>query len=184
MAEQSVALISAASALGGVVLTGAFALLRGRQERLDKQADRDEQRRVMHRESRRSVYAQLLSQYHEADRKLRATGQLTPPPSRDAQVADELREAEESVVALYEAAAAVSLEGPEPVSAAADELTEACWSLLQVVADLYVDHAGSDERLWSLNSPDRDRSRIEVGRAKRSFVQRARSVIGGDFPGF
>jgi 3-methyladenine DNA glycosylase AlkD len=184
MAEQSVALISAASALGGVVLTGAFALLKGRQERLDKQADRDEQRRVMHRESRRHVYAQLLSQYHDADRKLRATGQLKPLPSPDAQVADEMLEAEESVIALYEVAAAVSLEGPEAVSAAADELVEACWSLWRVVDDLYVDHIGSGEPLWTLDSPERDRSRTEVGRAKRSFVQQARSVIGGDFPGF
>ncbi|WP_328503633.1 hypothetical protein OG828_36980 [Streptomyces sp. NBC_00457] len=66
MAEQSVALISAASALAGVVLTGGFALLKGRQERLDKQADRDVQRRVMHRESRREVYGQFISRYQRS----------------------------------------------------------------------------------------------------------------------
>ncbi|MEV8046648.1 hypothetical protein AB0P02_22755 [Streptomyces griseoluteus] len=61
MSEQTVALISAASALSGVVLTGAFSLLKGRQERLSKEADRDEQRGIMHRDARRGVYAELLS---------------------------------------------------------------------------------------------------------------------------
>jgi hypothetical protein len=57
MADQSIALISAASALAGVALAGGFTLLKGHQERTDKEADRDEQRRVMHRAARRDVYA-------------------------------------------------------------------------------------------------------------------------------
>ncbi|WP_328503634.1 hypothetical protein OG828_36985 [Streptomyces sp. NBC_00457] len=99
-------------------------------------------------------------------------------------MADKIAEAEESVIALYEAAAAVSLEGPESVSSAADELAEACWSLLQVVTALYADPAGAHTQLWALDSPRRDEARTDVIRAKQSFARQARSVLGGDFPGF
>ncbi|WP_158756459.1 hypothetical protein [Streptomyces sp. NRRL S-475] len=184
MAEQSIALISAASALGGVVLTGAFALLKGRQERWDKQADRDEQRRVMHRASRRDVYAQLLTQYYEVDRKIETARRLRPTSTPDAQVDDELLEAEASIRALREAASAVSLEGPQSVSAAADLLVEACWSMLTVLSDLHVDHAGSDQMLWALPSPERDQARIRLRQALDYFVVQARKALGGDSPGF
>ena len=187
MAQQSIALISAASALAGVVVTGTFALLKGRQERLDKQADRDEQRHVLHRAARRDVYAQLLTAYHEVDRQF---GELYKTrPSTDANVRipreqDIFAQVEVLIHTLREAAAAVALEGPTQASAAADDLCEASSLLLFACARIGVDHAGETDPLWSYSSSARDEARIALTRAHWKFIDCARAALGGDAPGF
>ncbi|MFI8988704.1 hypothetical protein ACIG63_27470 [Streptomyces antimycoticus] len=187
MADQSIALISAASALAGVALTGGFTLLKGRQERTDKQADRDEQRRVMHRAARRDVYAELLTAYHEVDRNFREVAKTRPPADPTVPIpsgSDVAYQAEASINALRQAAAAVALEGPAEAGAAADKLCEACFSLLIAFAGLDVEHAGSSEPLWSYDSTERDEAQTEVSRACWAFIEQARATLGGDAPGF
>jgi hypothetical protein len=183
MAEQSVALISAASALAGVTLTGAFTLLKGRQERLDKQLDRDEQRHIMHREARREAYVAFLTAYHEVERKFEEAGRIIPPPHDDEPIAPELPAAEASIMALKEAGATVALEGPPEMRTAADRVVSACWALLEELAQVNRDNVGQSQRLWLYDAPDRDETQAELDRAVLNFQEAARGVLGGNAPG-
>ncbi|MEU0075392.1 hypothetical protein ABZ027_38560 [Streptomyces sp. NPDC006332] len=184
MIEQSVALISAASALAGVAVTGGFTLLKGRQERLDKEIDREEQRRVMHREARRDAYSQFLSAYHETARGFQEVKKLVPPAHVDDPAGDEMDDLEAAIIALQEAGSNVTLEGPPQVQFAADELVEACRDLNLEYTRLCAAKCGQTQRLYFYDSPDRDQADVRLRRAYRSFQEQARSALGGDSPGW
>lgn len=94
MAEQAIALIGAASALAGAALTGAFTLLQARLARVDKQIDREEQRRIMQRESRRIAYAQFMAAYHELDRSFTRVRRSVPGTSANDSIPSSLIETE------------------------------------------------------------------------------------------
>ncbi|MEV6577261.1 hypothetical protein AB0M92_03725 [Streptomyces sp. NPDC051582] len=183
MAEQAVALISAAGVLAGVALTGTFTLLKGRQERVDRQLDRDEQRLVMHREARRDAYAQFLTTYHEVDRRFAEVKKILPASNPDEPVASQLPAAEDAIIALKEAGSTVSLEGPPELSEAASRLCLACFALLLAYVSLGAAHRGDSRRLFAYDSPDRDEAEAEVDQAYAAFQGAARRVLGGDEPG-
>ncbi|MEU3294567.1 hypothetical protein ABZ722_19680 [Streptomyces longwoodensis] len=183
MAEQSIALIGAASALAGVALTGAFTLLKGRQDRLDKQLDRDEQRLIMHREARRDAYACFLTAYHEVDRSFAEVRKVIPPPDLTMPVSPQMPATESAITALAEAGSTVSLEGPAEMSALAHDVVVACAALLREFAQLVHANAGSHTRLWAYDCPTRDQAEEAMDQAYSAFAESARKVLGGDAPG-
>ncbi|MFE5682685.1 hypothetical protein [Streptomyces sp. NPDC056512] len=184
MAEQGIALIGAGSALAGVLVTGVFTLLKGRQDRLDKQMDRDEQRRNMHREARKGAYASLLAAYYEVERKMGEVAKVRSGVASEP-VALELPIAEAAIVAIGEAASAVALEGPVDVAAEAQRLYRACFNLLAAYAVLANGGTGDEvgTRLWAYESPERDARQEEVKRSRLAFLESARAVLGGNDPG-
>lgn len=184
MAEQSIALIGAGSALAGVLVTGVFALLQGRQNRLDKQMDRDEQRRLLHRQARKDAYAALLVAYHEVERSLEAVSK-SRSIAPGAAVPPLFYTAESAVVALWEAGSAVSLEGPSEAAAAVKRLHDASVKYLGALAELAMEAEAddSDSPLWARESPARSATKAEFKQAYRSFVETARVVLGGNDPG-
>ncbi|MFF6912892.1 hypothetical protein [Streptomyces sp. NPDC012466] len=183
MAEQSIALIGAASALAGAALAGVFTLLKGRQDRLDRQLDRNEQRLIMHREARRDAYARFLTAYHEVDRSFGEVRKAVPPPEPGLPVPPALSGVEAAITALSEAGATVSLEGPVEMSLAAHDLVVACSSLLREFAQLAHDNIGSDTRLWAYDCRARDQAEEAMDHAFLAFTVSARKVVGGDAPG-
>lgn len=182
MAEQAAALISAASVLAGVALTGTFTLLKGRQERLDKQLDRDEQRRIMHREARRDAYAQFLAAYHEVDRKFEQVKKIFPASDSEQPVAPQLPAVEEAIIALKEAGSTVSLEGPPELSEAANRLCSACIALLHAFVVLSASNRGDSRRLWAYDSPDRDGAENEMDQAGQPSNRRPGRYLAAAHP--
>ncbi|MET8077058.1 hypothetical protein [Streptomyces sp. NPDC005303] len=183
MAEQSIALIGAASALAGVALTGAFTLLKGRQDRLDRQLDRDEQRLMMHREARRAAYAVFLAAYHKVDRHFEEVKKVIPPLDPREQICPQMPATESAIVELLEAGSTVALEGPAEMSAAAHDVVVACAALLEEFAQLLRDNVGTTTRLWALDSHSRDLALEKMDQACLAFTTSARRVLGGDDPG-
>ncbi|MGW4757283.1 hypothetical protein [Streptomyces chartreusis] len=183
MVERAAALISAASALAGVALAGAFTLFKGRQDRLDKQLDRDEQRNVMQRQARREAYVAFLAAYHEVERKFVEVGDVIPPPHADDLVAPELPATEAAIMTLQQAGDAVALEGPPEMAPAADRVVSACWDALSEFARLIADKAGQAQRLCKYDYPSRDRAETERDLAAFAFQDAARGVLGGNTPG-
>lgn len=181
MTEPFIALVGAGSALAGVLVTSSFTLLKGRQERRDKQMDRDEQRQIMHREARRGAYAAFITAFHEADRKLNEVAR-TRSGGSDEPVAHELPAAEMAIIALQEAGSAVSLEGPLAVATEARRVTRACFDLLATYAELSAS-AESGLMLWQCESPTRASDEAAVKQAHSAFVEAARAVLGGNAPG-
>lgn len=186
-ASNAPAVIAAVSALGGVFITSAFTLLKGRQERKDKRDDRDEQRKILHRAARKEAYAALLTSYAAVDAALEEFSLLSPSALPDTGLAPEVVTAKNVVLALRSAVAAVVLEGPSEVGNAAQELENACDVCLTVRLLAVAQNPNSDESVYSLAKPiapgvvNQDRRRLEN---LRLFITAAREALGGDAPKF
>jgi hypothetical protein len=186
-ASNAPALIAAASVLGGVMLTSTFNMLKGRQERKDKEAEREEQRRILHRSARKEAYAALLTSYAEADVALDEFGLLRPSAHPATGLAPEVVRAKNAVLAFRSAVAAVVLEGPAEVGNAARNLQSSCGICLTVRLIAVNDHPNSDMPVAQLMTPNvpgvvnQDQMRQERHDA---FVAAAREALGGDAPGF
>jgi hypothetical protein len=184
MAGESVALIGAASALAGVVVTGTFTLLKGRQERLDKSAERDEQRRIMHREARRSAYVEFLNASHVAERKLHELKKIYPAARPDDPPAPAMEDLEAAIIALREAGSTVSVEGPAEMHMLADALVATYWDVFIQYARLFRSHHGESNYLFTYASPERDAAAQAMAGAQLDFELAARKFVGGDAPGW
>lgn len=108
----------------GAGLTGGFTLLKGRQERVDKERDRLEQRTSRHREIRRDAYIALLSDAKSVDSLQRDFSPSNPLPRTEY-----LRELTAATDQLYQSLLIVRIEGPDEVAAAAQELVSKYSSL-------------------------------------------------------
>ncbi|MFE9381104.1 hypothetical protein [Streptomyces sp. NPDC006855] len=116
MAEIWSTLVGAGAVVVGAGLTGGFTLLKGRQERTDKERDRLEQRITRHREIRREAYLQLL----DCAQKLslcqgRFVGVDGLPDDLQAELGSAMRDLSRSLLV-------VRMEGPVEVAAAARDL--------------------------------------------------------------
>jgi hypothetical protein len=180
------ALIGAGSALAGVLVTGSFALLKGRQDRSEKQRDRDEQRRVMHRTTRRDVYLGLLTAYGDVEAQLERALLLTSSSLRGTDVPAEFRDFDAAIRTIRAAVAVVTLEGPTSVSVAASAIPDAC-----VAAFIGLGTAALDSnedvmitRLLPPSTPGRPNVLVALRDSRDAFIVAAREALGGNAPGF
>ncbi|MGW3586241.1 hypothetical protein ACWDM8_33520 [Streptomyces rubiginosohelvolus] len=185
MADRWIALVGAGSALAGVGVTGAFTLLKGRQETREKQRDRIEGRQMLHREARRDAYLEVVRASHEFDEYMDdvwlglAVGLPDDPPRPP------WDDAEAAVKRLREAAAKVSIEGTSEVAEAAHDLWVSNYDALHDANRLSGENAGNTtDRLFVL--ADANGSTTESVRiaARGRFIAAARAALGGDAPGF
>ncbi|MFJ2749772.1 hypothetical protein [Streptomyces sp. NPDC087297] len=184
LADRWSAVIGAASALIGVALTGGFNLLKGRQDFRDKEADRREQRRVMHRTSRRDVYLEALRAYHVADREIQALLKIRPGATAEDSGDPAYEETEAAILVLREACAAVILEGPDAVAEAAHGLWVSCLEVYAMVADVASSHYGSSSRIFMLMTDEQNEFESARHRARGQFIRVASEAIGGTAPNF
>jgi len=184
MVDRWGAIIGAGGALLGVALTGGFSLLRGRQEFRDKDAERREQQKIMHREARREAYLDVLRKYHEVDRKIQELWKTRPGPDSEVPVAPIVIETDAAILDLREACANVILEGPDGVGQAAHGLWAACYAVSNVTNEIALANHGSDRRLFQLATDEQ--STLEAARhsARGQFMRAASDAIGGRAPGF
>ncbi|MEU8742978.1 hypothetical protein AB0C39_04945 [Streptomyces parvulus] len=178
------AVIGAGGALLGVALTGGFSLLRGRQEFRDKEAERHEQRKIMHREARREAYLDVLRKYHEVDRKIDALWKTRPSSHPDAPVDSIILEVDTAILDLREACANVILEGPDSVAQSAHNLWTACDAVSTVATEISVAHYGSDQYLFMLITDEQSAAEAARHSARGEFIRAASNAIGGRAPGF
>ncbi|WP_143094603.1 hypothetical protein [Streptacidiphilus jiangxiensis] len=178
------AVISAASALGGLALTGLFGALKGRQERLAQaQADRSRsERRAGHRLERREAL-----HLHDGCRE---EGAIVGNTRRQAALPTALswpRIWEDYFPALEapeSEAEYVRLEGPPEVSDAARELNNAALEAHRGMEAAARAHLGTAEVLVKLISDEQLALHAAEVVALREFIARARRALGGDDPGF
>ncbi|MFI5986362.1 hypothetical protein ACIBEA_36565 [Streptomyces sp. NPDC051555] len=184
MADLWSAAIGAGSALIGVALTGGFNLLKGRQDFREKEAERREQRRVMHRTTRRDVYLEALRAYHAADREIQDLLRAYPGIAPDAPADPAFGETEAAILVLREACAAVVLEGPDLVSEAAHNVWTSCLDVYTTAADVSNSNPGSTSRIFMLMTDEQ--SEVEYARhhARGQFIRAASDAIGGRAPNF
>ncbi|WP_329336724.1 hypothetical protein OG866_20680 [Streptomyces sp. NBC_00663] len=184
MVDRWGAAIGAGGALLGVALTGGFNLLRGRQEFRDKEAERSEQRKIMHREARREAYLDVLRKYHEADRKIQELWKIRPGPDSEVPVDPIVLETDAAILDLREACANVILEGPDEVARAAHGLWTACEEVSTVTNEIAFANHGSDQRLFQLAADEQSALEAERHSARGQFMRAASDAIGGRAPGF
>ncbi|MFI9231836.1 hypothetical protein [Streptomyces rimosus] len=166
------AVVGAGGVFLGAALTGAFTLLKGRQEHRG-------QRQQAQREARRAAYAAFLASYHEVDRKISAASKLRPSAVAGGPPQPAMAEAAVSAEEFKEAVASVALEGPRIVASAAFELQNAVWDTVAELAGLCVDHVGSERPLFELRDPGTERHR---SLAHPTFVTAANITLSGHYP--
>lgn len=117
MADTWGTVIGAGAVIAGATLTGGFTLLKGRQERAEKERERLEQRVVRHREIRRDAYVALLSKTQEMDEL------IAEYSNRGLEARAEYRERLGAAeTKLYQCLAVVQMEGPAEVARCAKKL--------------------------------------------------------------
>ncbi|MEV3848132.1 hypothetical protein AB0J30_15210 [Streptomyces microflavus] len=117
MAEIWNTLVGAGAVVVGAGLTGGFTLLKGRQERTDKERDRLEQRITRHREIRREAYLSLLNNAEAVD-----TLQRDFTMSEEGSPEEFRSELDTASARLHQSLLVVRMEGPSEVADAAQEL--------------------------------------------------------------
>jgi hypothetical protein len=180
------ALIGAGSALAGVLVTGSFALLKGRQDRSEKQRDRDEQRRVMHRTTRRDVYLGLLTVYGDVEAQLERALLLKSSSLRGANVPAEFRDFDAAIRTIRAAVAVVTLEGPTSVSVAASAVHDACLAAFLGLGNAALESSEDALiiRLIPPSTPGRPNLMDALRSSRDAFIAAAREALGGNAPGF
>ncbi|MDH6704640.1 hypothetical protein P3T27_001343 [Kitasatospora sp. MAA19] len=182
MADNWGAVISAASALGGVGFTGPFGVLRSRQERLAQQMSTREERRSAHRLERREAYIRLMA----AMKKVQSAGHTcrdAVPPSSDPWPPI-WQNYYEALVALDREAEYVQLEGPPEVSDAARDLNSSAVHSYYVLETAAKAHLGATQPLVTLLSDEQMSNRREEDTRLHDFIASARRALGGEDPGF
>ncbi|MFI5644811.1 hypothetical protein [Kitasatospora sp. NPDC051705] len=182
MTDNWGAVISAASALGGVGLTGLFGVLKSRQERLAQQMSVREERRSAHRLERRETYIRLMA----AMKKVQRAGHIcrvAVPPSSDPlpQIWQDYFEALE---VLDREAEYVRLEGPPEVSDAARDLNSSAVRSYYVLETAAKAHLGAAQPLATLLSDEQMSNHREEITRLHDFIASARRALGGEDPGF
>ncbi|WP_433397053.1 hypothetical protein [Streptomyces sp. CA-146814] len=185
MADRWIALVGAGSALAGVAVTGAFTLLKGRQEAREKRRDRAEGRRILHREARRGAYLEVLRAAHEFDEYMDDVWKGLPVGLPNDPPRPPWREAEAAVKRLREAAVKVSIEGTAEVAASAHDLWISNYDALHDANRISGENAGnSTERLFMLADANGSTSEPIRVEARNHFIAAARAALGGDAPSF
>ncbi|MFJ9607033.1 hypothetical protein ACIRS1_11905 [Kitasatospora sp. NPDC101176] len=182
MTDNWGAVISAASALGGVGFTGLFGVLKGRQERLAQQMSARDERRSAHRLERREAYIRLMA----AMKRVQAAGhtcRLAVPPSSEPWP-EIWKNYFETLEALDREAEYVRLEGPPEVSDAARDLNTAAVRSYRALEAAAEAHPGATQSLASLLDDEQRSRHGEEVTELRDFIAKARRALGGEDPGF
>ncbi|WP_042364067.1 hypothetical protein [Streptacidiphilus neutrinimicus] len=95
--------------------------MKRRQEHSDKQADRDEQRKMLHRKARKDAYSALLVAYAGFDEAINKVWLVQADTPTDDGIPAAFHEAEQALLDLRPAVSAVALEGPPAVVASPNQ---------------------------------------------------------------
>jgi len=183
MADYWGAVIGAAGVLAGGLLTGGFTLLKGQQDRRERDLDRIEQRRVLHRNTRRAAYLDFLNAYSDLDHSIDGLW-LQVPPADVASTPAEFAEYDRLESALLKAEAALALEGPPEVAVAARSVAEAFGGEGRAVANLLRRHVGTQQMPLNVALPSERETTAIRERSFVTFLEEARRALGGDAPAF
>ena len=165
-------------------MAGGFSLLKGRQDRAEKDRDRHESRRVLHRSTRRDAYLEFLNAYGEIDHVLTELWMLQPPETRETQAPSEFRDMDRAYGVLRKAQAVVALEGPQAVAAVAHVVVLAVREEHKAITEVCFRHVGDSEVAITLATVAERGTEANRHRVHGELLGTARHALGGDAPDF
>ncbi|MFI1394581.1 hypothetical protein [Streptomyces sp. NPDC020681] len=179
MVHAEVALISAGAALAGVAVSGGISLLRARQDRLDKQADREEQRRTQRLETRRAAYVAFLEAVTAIEDALEAIGSFEVPATREEFDRHGLAE-NATLTAFVNRVMEVIVAGPSEMEMKAKGIWESIVDLVGSYDNAFEAHRTDSDRqqLEALVERDHRVMRNRLSNRRSAFAAAAREQLG------
>ncbi|MGW3262797.1 hypothetical protein [Streptomyces sp. NPDC001056] len=183
----AVALITAASTLGGGLTTGGFAMWVNRRQlqtqKFNTEMERLEQRRTHHRDTRKESYLIFLQRVESFQDALRAAWRAQPPSNTD-EDNPSLEALLPAMDRLSEALNVVALEGSEEVAGAGSAVWQQMQSEGIQLHRLHAEHRGVERMMSGISTPQYNAAEAQRRESIDTFIRIARGVLGGDVPGF